>query len=98
MQHYVGLAVSVSGGAQMNGCGCLARHHLECGAHRIQWRVEIWWRLARGPRFGLASLGLAQCDRRALAAVQRARGRHLSNVQIEALLGYQFTNGISWHT
>jgi hypothetical protein len=25
-----------------------ARHQLECGARRIQWRVEIWWRLARG--------------------------------------------------
>ena len=52
-----------------------ARHHLECGARRIQWGVEIWWRLARGSGFGMGSLGLAQCKRHALAAPVQRPGR-----------------------
>src|SRR5258708_24152984 len=41
----------------------------------MQWRVEIWWRLARGPGFGMGSLGLAQCERHALAAPVQRPGR-----------------------
>jgi hypothetical protein len=41
----------------------------------------------------MGPLGLAQCERRPFNAPEE--GTSFSNVQIEALLGYQFTNGIS---